>query len=160
MSTPAAAYERPSAGIKQALRGRGGLELHLVHLELLRHRHRIRAVEARPAELLRRTASDRTHQSGDGQVLEAVRTEMLANLLHRAAEGDQLLGRPDVDTHEAWKAHRWAGDAHVDLLRAGGAQPFDDPLRRGAADDRVVHRDQALALDRSRQGIELEHDPG
>src|SRR6266576_4210073 len=55
MSTPAAAYDSPSAGTS----GSGSrLELELIHLELLRHRHRVRAVETRAAELLRRAAPD------------------------------------------------------------------------------------------------------
>src|SRR5690349_23599207 len=50
MSTPAAAYDSPSSGTLGDDWGR--LELELVHLELLRHGHRVRAVEARAAELL------------------------------------------------------------------------------------------------------------
>src|SRR3981081_2408833 len=64
MSTPAAAYERPSAPISLSLgklrRRRTGnvirlhrqFELHLVHLELLRDWNRVRAVEAGAAELV------------------------------------------------------------------------------------------------------------
>src|SRR5256886_16338562 len=63
MSTPAAAYDSPSAGTS----GDGGrLELELVHLELLRHGHRVRAVEARAAELLRGAAPHGPHQAGNG----------------------------------------------------------------------------------------------
>src|SRR5438270_3054036 len=132
MSTPAAAYDSPSAGTS----GDGGrLELELVHLELLRHGHRVRAVEARAAELLRGAAPDGPHQAGNGQVRQAVGADVLAHLLDGAPCGYELLGGADVHAHEAWVAHGRARDTHVDLLRAGRPQAVDDPMGCGAADD-------------------------
>src|SRR5216684_7479468 len=110
MSTPAATYEKPSVLITplslgeerrrwsgNVIRFQGKLELHLVHLQLLRHRHRVRAVEAGAAELLRRTTTDRAHETRDRQVLQAVGADPLADLLHGATRSDQLLGRAYVD---------------------------------------------------------------
>src|SRR6267378_8493709 len=158
MSTPSAAYDKPSAftsladelgrrGTGYVVRFQRQLELHLVHLQLLRHRHGIRTVETRAAELLRGAAADRAHQPWDRKVLEAVGPDPLTHLFHRASRSDQLLGRTDVDAHEAWEAHRWARDPHMDLSRARGSQPLDDPARCRTADDRVVDRDDPLALD-------------
>src|SRR5216683_7985956 len=111
---------------QNGVRDQSRLELHLVHLELLRDRHGIRAVEARAAELLGRAAPDRPHQAGNRQVRQAVRTDVPPHLVDGAAGGDQFLGRADVDSHEAWKAHRRARDAHVDLARTCRSQPLDD----------------------------------
>src|SRR6267143_5554978 len=153
MSTPAAAYESPS-GTGEAL------ELHLVHLELLWDRHWVRAVEARAAELLRRPAPDRTHEAGNGEVVEAVGAEMLADLLDRSVGGDQLFGRADIHAHEAGIAHRGARDPHVDFLSTGGSETLDDPSRRGPAHYRVVDTDESFASNRTREGIQLEHHAG
>src|SRR5947208_12047406 len=46
----------------------------------------------------------------------------------------------------------------MDLARARGAQPFDDAPRRRPAHDGVVDRDQSLAPDGAREGVQLEHD--
>src|SRR5437868_7910554 len=139
---------------------RRSLELHLVHLQLLRHRHRIGAVEACAAEFAGGTAADGADEARDGQVVERVGADLLAHLIDGSSGRDELLGRADVHAHEAWEAHGRAGDPHVDLAGAGGAQAFDDAPRGGAAHDRVVDGYQSLAFDRPRQRIELEHDAG
>src|SRR5450759_1488425 len=84
------------------------LELHLVHLELLSNGHRVRAVEACPAELLGGAPPDRPHEPLDGQVLKTVRADALANLCDGSTGCDQLLGGTDVDPHKAREAHRRA----------------------------------------------------
>src|SRR5579859_2393896 len=156
MSTPAAAYDSPSdATLGDDWSGR--FELEFVHLELLRHGDRVRAVEARAAELLRRAAADGTHEARDGQVRQAVGAYVAAHLLDGTARCDELLGRADVDAHEARKAHGRARDPHVDLLRPRCPQPVDDATGRGAADDGVVDGDQTLAPDGARQRVELQH---
>src|SRR5665213_2662102 len=91
------------------------LELHLVHLELLRNGHRVRAVEACAAELLCGAPPDRPHEPWDGKVLKAIRADALANLFDGSAGCYQLLGGTDVDPHKAGETHRRAGDPHVDL---------------------------------------------
>src|SRR5207253_6444346 len=105
MSTPASAYEspRPLASLSPLTgAGRGGgdsgsndFEGHLVHLELLRHRDRVGAIEARTAELVRSAPPDGPHQTGDREVGEGVGPDDLPDLLHRATRRQQLLGRPD-----------------------------------------------------------------
>src|SRR3982074_991331 len=151
------ALPRPSGFREKWRRGSGDvvgferqLELHLVHLELLWHRHGVRAVEARAAELLRGAAAYCPHEPRDREVLQAVGSDALTNLVHGASGRDQLLGRTDVDSHEAWEAHWRARDPHVDLTRARRPEALDDPPRGGAADDRVIDRDDPLASDRSR----------
>src|SRR5205807_1866958 len=76
MSTPAAAYDSPSLltsldfrelgrrGSRNVIRLQRQLELHLVHLQLLRHGYRVRTVEAGAAELPRGDplALDRSRQ--------------------------------------------------------------------------------------------------
>src|SRR5258706_1650916 len=158
MSTPAAAYDSPSA--RTLGDDWGWLELELIHLELLRHGDRIRAVEARAAELLRRAAADGAHEARDRQVREAVGADVAAHLLDGPPRRDELLGRADVDAHEARVAHRRARDPHVDFLGAGRPQALDDAPRRGAADDGVVDGDEPFAPDRPRQCVELQHHAG
>jgi hypothetical protein len=46
----------------------------------------------------------------------------------------------------------------VDLGGAGGADHLDDLARGGAADERVVDDDHALALEHLRDGVQLELD--
>src|SRR5258708_638382 len=158
MATPAAAYESPSA---VTLGDDGGrLELEFVHLELLRHGDRVRAVEARAAELLRRAAADGTHEPRYRQVRQAVGADVAAHLIDGTPRRDELLGRADVDAHEARVTHRRARDSHVNLLRARRPQPLDDAPRRGAADDGVVDCDEPLAPDGARQCVELQPAPG
>src|SRR5216684_5222779 len=100
------------------------LELHLVHLELLRHRHRVRPVEARATELFCGAAADGSHQAWNGEVSKAVGADVGADLLHSSAGRDQLLGRADVDAHEAWKAHRRAGDADRKSTRLNSSHGY------------------------------------
>src|SRR5579872_5115075 len=127
MSTPAAAYERPSEPTATLDLGElRRLELHLVHLQLLRHRHRVRTVEARAAELVRGAATDRSDQAGDGQVVQGVGADLFADLVDRAAGRDELFRRADVHAHEARVAHGRARDPHVDLAGAGRAKALDD----------------------------------
>src|SRR3982074_546075 len=67
-------------------------ELHLVHLELLRDWHGVRAVEARAAELLGGTTSYGAHEARGGEVRKAVRAEVLAYFIDGSAGCDQLFG--------------------------------------------------------------------
>src|SRR5205085_4075383 len=121
--------------------GANGFEGHLVHLELLGHGDRVGAVETGSAELVGGPATDRPHQAWDGEVGQGIGGDELPDLLHGAAGGHQLLGGADVDPHEAGVAHGWARDPDVDLAGPGPAKHLDDPPRGGAADDRVVDRD-------------------
>src|SRR5207253_8752817 len=142
MSTPAAAYDSPSLltsldfrelgrrGSRNVIRLQRQLELHLVHLQLLRHGYRVRTVEAGAAELPRGTSADRTDQARDREIAERIGADLLPHLLDRAAGGDQLLGRADVDANEEGKPHRWAGDPHVNLRRSGArTRPVNGPER-------------------------------
>src|SRR5260370_1355726 len=92
MSTPAAAYERPSAGTLGDDWGR--LELEFVHLELLRHGDRIRAVEARATEFLRRAAADGAHEAWDRQIRQAVGADVAAHLVDGPADAMSSSGQP------------------------------------------------------------------
>src|SRR5260370_12036327 len=95
------------------VREKSRLELHLIHLELLRDRHGIGAVEARAAKLLGRAATDRPHQAWNGQVRQAVGADVLAHLVDSPAGRDQFLSRADVDAHEAWETQRRAPAPHL-----------------------------------------------
>src|ERR1700730_16996325 len=113
---------RPSALEQNGVWNQLRLELHLIHLELLRDRHGGRTVEARAAEMLRRAAADSTHEPGDREIRQAVGPDVLTHLFDRAAGRDQFLGRADVHAHEARGAHRRAPWGHVALARARGAK--------------------------------------
>src|ERR1041385_8547368 len=156
--SPRSAWGPQAGGYSSSHRGeRGVLKLHFVHLKLLRDRDWVGAVEACTAELLRRAAPDRLHEPRDGEVVQGVGADVAADLIDRPARGDELLGRADVDTHEAGIAHGRARDAHVDLARPHRTQALDGPLGGRAANDGIIDRDDALALDRSRQGVQLQH---
>src|SRR5205807_1890247 len=85
MSTPAAAYDSPSLltsldfrelgrrGSRDVIRLQRQLELHLVHLQLLRHRDRVGTVEARAAaarrrSMMRREVVPRTIESSTAMI--------------------------------------------------------------------------------------------
>jgi len=69
------------------------------------------------------------------QVREAVDLEELADLINRAVVRDQLLTGREVDTVKARVPDRRAGDAEMDLLRAGVAEGTHLGARRRSAND-------------------------
>src|SRR6266542_3458459 len=129
------------------------LEDELVHLEL--HGHRVLAGEAGGAEAVFRLL-DGAHQGLDREVREAVRADVLPDLLDLLLGGDQLPLRRHVDAEVAGVADRRGADAHVHLFRARLAQHLDDLRGCRATDDRVVDDDEALALDDLLHRVELQ----
>src|SRR5439155_11015915 len=129
------------------------LEDELVHLKL--HGHRVLAGEAGGAEAVL-WLLDGAHQGLDREVREAVRADVLADLLDLLLGGDQLPLRRHVDAEVAGVADRRGADAHVHLFRARLAQHLDDFRGRRATDDRVVDDDEALALDHLPHRVELQ----
>ena len=84
--------------------------------------------------------------------------DVLAHLLDAACGGDHLRRVGEVDAVEALPDHRRRRDAEVHLGCARVEQHPHDLAGRVAADDRVVHRDHALARD-LRDRVVLELDP-
>ena len=88
--------------------------------------------------------------------MQAVDADDPADLFDIVLGGDELVARGEVHAEVARVHDRRAGDAQVDFLRARSAELVHLGLGGGAADDRVVDDDDALALDHFRDHIELE----
>src|SRR6266511_6048815 len=93
------------------------------------------------------------------EVAERVRTEILLDLRHLVARPDQLLAGRRVDAVVAGPLDGRRRDAHVHLAGPGRPHHLDDLAARGAADDRVVHDDHALAVEHLAVRVELDLDP-
>jgi hypothetical protein len=83
---------------------------------------------------------------------------VLAHLLDRPRRGNHLRRVGEVDPVEALADHRRRRHAQMHLGGACVEQHPHDLARRVAADDRVVHRDDALARDLGHRVV-LELDP-
>ena len=70
--------------------------------------------------------------------------------------GQQLVALGRVDAVEAGIGGGRGGDAHMHLAGAGLAHHLDDLHRGGAAHDRIVDQDHALALDQGAVGVVLQ----
>ena len=112
------------------------------------------AGEARVAE----AGADRAGrflQAIEAQVLEAVGADVLLDLLALHLRGDELALVAGVDAVVAGPLDRRRRDAQVHLGGAGLAQHLHELALRGAAHDRVVDHDEALAGDVLAQRVEL-----
>src|SRR5581483_10847749 len=92
------------------------------------------------------------------EIGERVGLDEAANLLDRIVRGDELRARRRIDAVVAGADRRRRADAHVDFLSAGVAQHANDLSARGAAHDRVVHDDHALAFEHLALRVELDLD--
>src|SRR5215469_4326712 len=122
--------------------------------------HKIGRVNAR---ITRRTEtvfgiSDGFFEGCEGKVAERIRAQEFADVLGRVGGGDQLFARGSVHAIVTGRNGRRATDAHVHFPGSGVADHAHDFAAGGAADDGVVHQDDALALDKATHGIELEFD--
>src|ERR1700736_4718278 len=81
----------------------------------------------------------------DRQKGEAVDTDQLGHSGDIQACGEELVTLRRGDPVKTRMARRRARDPHVDLLRSGAPDHLHDLYRSGAAHDRVVDEDHALA---------------
>src|SRR5690606_13215976 len=102
---------------------------------------------------------DRGLQPLERQVAKRVDAEVLADLGDRVPRADQLLAVRHVDPVVTREPDRRARDPEVDLLRAGLADQRDEAAARRAADERVIHHHDALALDDLADRVVLDPDP-
>src|SRR4051812_18485195 len=100
--------------------------------------------------------TDRALQPLETQVGEAVGFDELANLLERVVGGNQLGAVRRVDAVEARGDRPRTRNAHVHLLRPGGADHLDDLPAGGAAHDRIVDEDDALAFEHAPDRVQLD----
>src|SRR5262245_35303417 len=117
---------------------------------LFRHVARgVDAAEARVARLLdlRVALLNRVDQVLERLVHDAVRSDLVRDLLGAAVLRDELVLRGHVDAVDARMAQRWRDGGEVDAARAGAARELHDLPRRVAAHDRVVHQQHVLALE-------------
>src|SRR5262249_23142080 len=147
MSTPASRYVSGfiDLGVEEGeLRRRIGLNADLVG-----------AGEARVTEA-RGIAARRLQHAVEREIAERVRSEIAADLVDLMAGGDELLPIRRVDPVVSGPLDRRRRDAHVDLAGSGVAQHANDLAARRAAHDRVVHDDDALALQHLRHRVQLD----
>src|SRR5437870_1952004 len=85
---------------------------------------------------------------------------MASNLLEVEVRRDELLASWSVDAVVTRTGDRRRADAHVNLTRSRRAHERDQPARRGAAHDRIVHHDNALAVHDLMNRVVLHFDLG
>src|SRR5207237_7524786 len=107
------------------------------------------AGETRGAVFLPRAAG-RVHHALEREITERVRADVPANALDIESRSDELAAARHVDAEEALVLDRRRADAHVHFLRAVTAEELDDRAAGVAAHDRIVHDDDALALEHVR----------
>src|SRR5262249_47044651 len=149
MSTPASRYVSGFIGSdveEMQLRCRIGLDADLVG-----------AREARVTEAAGIAAGGLQH-AVERQIAERIGAEITADLVDLMTGGDQLLARRRVDPVVTRPLDRRRRDPHVDLARARAAEHAHDLAARGAADDGVVHHNDAFALQHFGHGIQLHLD--
>ena len=102
--------------------------------------------------------ADRCPQPVEAEVREAVGIDELANLLDRVRRGNQLRSARRVHTVEAGRHGRRTTDAQVHFARTRRLDHLDDLPARRPPDDRVVERDDALALQDAANRVQLDPD--
>src|SRR6266496_2015709 len=80
----------------------------------------------------------------------------MADFLDALVRGDELALGGRVHPVVAGRDGRRAGNAHVDFAGAGGAYHADDLAAGGAADNRIIDEDDALAIEHAAHRIQLE----
>src|SRR5690349_16659433 len=102
--------------------------------------------------------SDSLFEGRKREIAERIRAEEFADFFGRVGGGDQFFARGRVHPVVAGGNGGRATDAHVDFPGAGVADHAHDFAAGGAADDGIIHQDDALALDEAAHGVELELD--
>ena len=110
-------------------------------------RERIFPGETREAEMIHRFTRGPYH-SFKIEIAKTVDAEILADLFHRKLIRDQFLWIRKIDAVMAGEAMRRAAHAHVYLLGAGFSQIDDAGARGRAADDGIIHHDNAFPFHR------------
>src|SRR5579863_2643028 len=123
----------------------------------VRHGHRVVAGEAGVAKAGPGYAG-RLLESVEAQISQAVSAEVVADLADLEVGRHQFATGPRVQTVETWPAVRGRRNTQVHFLGPHFSQHREHALGRGAADDRVVHDDQALAGDRVTQRVQFAPD--
>src|ERR1051326_4682315 len=90
------------------------------------------------------------------EISERIGAGVLANFFDGFIGGDELLLRGRIHPIETWRDGWRAGDAEMDLSRAGAAHHAHDLSAGGAAHDGIVNQDDTLAFERAAHRIELE----
>src|SRR5262249_26841694 len=88
-----------------------------------------------------RTDFQAAEHSFQREINQAIDFNELANLLDRSLVRDQFFLGREVDSVEAGMTDWWAGDAQVNLLRAGAAKRAHLRARGRATHNRIVHDD-------------------
>src|SRR5262249_35592050 len=99
---------------------------------------------------------DRRHHALVREVRDRIARDVATDLLGGMRGGDQLAAGRRVDPVEARMGGRRCADPQMNLARARIAQHLDDLARRGAAHQRVIDHDHALAVDDRAHDGELE----
>src|SRR5438067_1223642 len=102
--------------------------------------------------------AERSVEPFDRDEGEAVGVDVIAHLLDAHLRREQLRPLGRVDAVEAAVLGRRRGDAHVHFASAGIAHHLDDLHAGGAAHDRIVDEDDALAIDESRISVVFQLD--
>ena len=92
----------------------------------------------------------------NAQIAQRVRPDQLVDLLNGVAGGNQVLLVGNVGAEIARVGERRRTDPVVYLGSTGLAQQADGAGARRAADDGVIDQHNALALDRGRDGVQLD----
>src|SRR5690348_5192216 len=92
------------------------------------------------------------------QVAKRIGADEFADSFNRIARGNQFALRGRVHAVMAWGNRGGATDAHVNFDDAGVAHHAHDFAAGGAANDGVVHEDDALAFEEAANGIQLQAD--
>ena len=95
-------------------------------------------------------------QPVERQIPDAVGLDELANFFDAVVGGDQFVLGRRIDAVEAGGNSRRAGNAQMDFAGAGVANHADDLAAGGAADDRIVHQNHALAFKQMAHRVELQ----
>src|SRR5687768_17729861 len=89
----------------------------------------------------------RVHHALERKVAERVGADVSTDALDVEPCADELAPPRHIDAEEALVLDRRRADAHVDFLRAVAAKEIDDRTAGVPAHDRVVHHDDALAVE-------------
>ena len=98
-------------------------------------------------------ASQTAFECGLGaDIAKGVGADALTSLIERTVRAEQFLFSGSVNAVETWMRHHRAGNADMHFCGPRVAQQLDDFQAGGAADDGVIHQDDALAIDNAVYG--------
>src|SRR5688500_1551789 len=121
--------------------------------------HERRSVITREARIAERSElGDGAVHALERKISEGIDVEVLADLIDGLLRADQLFARRHVDAVVARVRDRRRGDAEVDLARAGLADERNEATTGGAAHERIIHHDDAFAVDDLAHRVVLDAD--